>query len=344
VPSEELRSPARSEDRAEAAQRTMRALTDADDVFEVFFERAEIGLGLVGLDGSYVRVNPTYATLLGATPEDLVGEPLRDRLDEHAADELLDVLAGRRSTASSEQRVGPSGAERWVLHGVATVPGADGRPAWLAVSAQDITERRRAESELRSLTAALTERAVRDPLTGLANRALLQERLRAALARDARTGGSTGVLFLDLDGFKLVNDRHGHRVGDAVLVTVAQRLSAVVRPSDTVARLGGDEFVVLVEGAGGGDLPELVARLRHAVADPVQVRDDDGRTLDLSVGVSVGEAVSRAGEDDPDGLVARADAAMYAAKHASRERGGASDPYPPGRVGAAGGHERRARR
>ena len=129
------------------------------------------------------------------------------------------------------------------------VPGAGGEPAWFAVSAQDISERRRVEHELRDLTATLAERAVRDPLTGLANRTLLHERLRGILARDARAGTTTALLFLDLDGFKAINDKHGHAVGDLVLKVVADRLTAVVRPSDTVARLGGDEFVVLVEGA-----------------------------------------------------------------------------------------------
>ena len=116
------------------------------------------------------------------------------------------------------------------------------------MSAHDITERHRAEQDLRERTRELAEQAVHDPLTGLANRTLFEERLRAVLSRDARTGDATGVLFLDLDGFKSVNDEHGHQVGDAVLRVVAARLIAAVRPADTVARLGGDEFVVLVEG------------------------------------------------------------------------------------------------
>jgi diguanylate cyclase (GGDEF)-like protein len=200
-----------------------------------------------------------------------------------------------------------------VLHGVTVVPDRDGRPAWFAVSAQDITERRKAEQDLRDLTATLSVRAVRDPLTGLSNRVLLEERLRAVLARDARTGDTTALLFLDLDGFKAVNDEHGHLIGDAVLRTIADRLKAGVRPSDTVARLGGDEFVILVEGAKEDGVLALAQRLRTAVAEPMTVAN-----LDLQVGVSVGVALSTGGVDEPIALLARADRTMYDAKRAGR--------------------------
>ena len=204
---------------------------------------------------------------------------------------------------------------------------SDGHGLWFALSAQDITAQKRVEQNLHDLTAALTERAVRDPLTGLANRTLLEERLRGALARDARTGSRTGLLFLDLDGFKAVNDRHGHAVGDAVLRQVAQRLLRTVRPSDTVARLGGDEFVVLVEGLTDEGLEPLGGRLDAALRAPVDVAPEPGGTgLTVSVGVSVGTATSSGGDADAAGLLARADAAMYAVK-----RGRRVDPGPDGR-------------
>jgi diguanylate cyclase (GGDEF)-like protein/PAS domain S-box-containing protein len=292
----------------------MDALTSSRDVFETFFEAARIGLALADLTGRYVRANDTYACLLGQQPEDLIGVPIGDVLggdDPHA---LGDLLAGRTPSVQAErQYVHADGTSTWLLHGVATVLSAAGEPAWLAVSAQDISERRRAEQDLRELTAVLTERAVRDPLTGLANRALLEERLRSALARDARSGESTGVLFLDLDGFKGVNDRHGHAVGDAVLRTVAERLTTAVRPSDTVARLGGDEFVILVESASDVAVQALVPRLCDAVAAPMTAHG-----LQLSVGVSVGVALCRAGASDPQTLLSQADAQMYAAKRAHR--------------------------
>jgi diguanylate cyclase (GGDEF)-like protein/PAS domain S-box-containing protein len=304
-------SPSPSPDRAQAARDTMTALASSSDVFEQFFEQARIGLALADLSTRYVRVNATYAELVGRSPEDLVGEPFEsllhpdDRTDDSTRASLL--LSGRETSLQSERRYDlPDGRVRWLLHGVSVVPSAGGGPGWFAVSAQDITERRRAEQDLRDLTAALSEQAVRDPLTGLANRGLLEERLRAVLARDGRTGDTTGLLFLDLDGFKAVNDAHGHLMGDSVLRTVASRLRAAVRPSDTVARLGGDEFVVLVEGATEEGVLVLADRLRTAVAAPMLLGD-----LDLKVGVSVGVALSTGGAAEPSNLLARADRGMY---------------------------------
>ena len=294
----------------------MQALVTGPDVFETFFDQARIGLALADLSTRLVRVNRTYAELLGRAPEELIGVPFAQVLHpEHRAEDssrVQQLLNGVEQTLQTEERyVTPDGRTLWVLHGVTAVPDERGGPAWFAVSAQDITERRHAEEELRSLTAALTERAVRDPLTGLANRALLEERLRAVLSRDARSGLTTAVLFLDLDGFKAVNDHHGHAVGDQVLRAVAERLAAAVRPSDTVARLGGDEFVVLVEGATEEGVAALAARLRQTVQLPIG-------NLDLQVGVSVGVALSHQGASEPSALLGAADKDMYAAKRSRR--------------------------
>lgn len=295
----------------------MEALAASPDVFEAFFEQARIGLALADLSTRYVRCNLTYAALLGRRPEDLIGVPFTDVIDldprsDQGRTALL--LSGQEVALQSEERyVAMDGAWQWVLHGVTVVPGPDGAAAWFAVSAQEITERRRAEEDLRALSEHLAERAVRDPLTGLANRVLLEERLRVALARDGRSGASTAVLFLDLDRFKAVNDQHGHAVGDLVLRTLAGRLSGAVRPSDTVARLGGDEFVVLVEGALPEALDPLVSRLRAAVATPVPAGH-----LEVEVGVSIGVAVAVAGDADAHTLLGQADARMYAAKRLAR--------------------------
>ena len=292
----------------------MDALTHSHDVFETFFDAARIGLALADLTGRYVRVNDTYAELVGHAPEDLIGVPIGDVLGGGDPEALQSLLSGATTSVSSErQYVHEDGRTTWLMHGVATVLSPAGRPAWFAVSAQDITERRRAEQDLRELTAMLTERAIRDPLTGLANRGLLEERLRGALARDARSGECSAVLFLDLDRFKEVNDTHGHGVGDEVLCTVADRLRAVVRPSDTVARLGGDEFVVLVERASDEAVDALVPRVREVVTLPMEAH---GRRVE--VGVSIGVALSQAGALDPQRLLSQADARMYDAKRSRR--------------------------
>lgn len=300
-----------------AARQSMRALTDGADAFERFFDHVVMGLAMADLSTRYLRVNTSYAGLLGRTPEDLVGVALLDvvRSDQGDLSERLRRLLAREDAVlvAEERYLGPSGRELWVMHTVTLVVDDQGRPEWFAIGAQDVTERRRAEEGLRDLTATLAERAVRDPLTGLANRVLLEERLRGSLARDGRTGSSTSVLFLDLNRFKPVNDRYGHAVGDEVLKEVARRLVCAVRPSDTVARPGGDEFVVLAEGTDETTVSALVTRLEEAVRAPLTLRG-----LDLSVGVSIGVAVSHRGEADSASLLAEADRAMYVVKHGAR--------------------------
>jgi diguanylate cyclase (GGDEF)-like protein/PAS domain S-box-containing protein len=154
--------------------------------------------------------------------------------------------------------------------------------------------------------------ALHDPLTGLANRTLLRDRLDHALAQSEREAGQTGVLFLDLDNFKHVNDEHGHRVGDELLAALGGRLQAAVRPADTVARMGGDEFVVVYEHADETGALALADRLEAAVSVPVTVSGIEHR-LSASIGIALGQ-------DDADTLLREADAAVYRAKAAGGAR------------------------
>jgi diguanylate cyclase (GGDEF)-like protein/PAS domain S-box-containing protein len=155
--------------------------------------------------------------------------------------------------------------------------------------------------------------AVHDPLTGLANRTLLRDRLEHALARSEREEEmATGVLFIDLDNFKQVNDAFGHAAGDAVLVELGRRLRTAVRPADTVARLGGDEFVVVCEEVDAEIAVALGQRLEAAIREPLEV---GGVThlLTASIGIALGRT-------DPDALLGDADTAVYDAKAAGRGR------------------------
>jgi diguanylate cyclase (GGDEF)-like protein/PAS domain S-box-containing protein len=154
--------------------------------------------------------------------------------------------------------------------------------------------------------------ALHDPLTGLANRTLLYDRLAQALARSAREQQPTGVLFIDLDDFKAVNDRFGHAAGDAVLAELAVRLRAAVRPADTVARLGGDEFIVVCEDVDRETATALGRRMDAAIRQPLTVDGTEHR-LTASIGIALGD-------DDAEALLARADAAVYRAKAAGRGR------------------------
>jgi diguanylate cyclase (GGDEF)-like protein len=150
--------------------------------------------------------------------------------------------------------------------------------------------------------------ALHDPLTGLANRVLLRDRLEHALAQSERERTATGVLFVDLDNFKQVNDVHGHSTGDELLAALGRRLRSAMRPADTVARLGGDEFVVVCEHADEAGLLALAERLKEAISAPV-----GGHQLSASIGIALGH-------DGPDSLLRDADAAVYRSKAAGGGR------------------------
>ena len=183
-----------------------------------------------------------------------------------------------------------------------------GGEPFVVATVADETEHRRSSEEL-------FHRAVHDPLTGLANRVLLVDRLTQALARADRRARDVGVLYVDLDGFKAVNDTWRHAIGDQVLRIVADRLAKVVRPEDTVARFGGDEFVVLCEElVDAADALQVAQRILEAVARPIRHRAGTCR-LGASVGVVLAD-----GHSSAEALIERADRAMYVAK----ARGGAA--------------------
>ena len=178
------------------------------------------------------------------------------------------------------------------------------------VLAQRVAER---TDELAAANARLRELALHDPLTGLANRAALYAHVDDALARVHADGGTLCLLMIDLDGFKAVNDHHGHDAGDRVLIEVAERLKRVARPQDVVARLGGDEFVIVAEGLA---LPEDALQVAQAIVAAVRV--PMVAAPDSPVGASVGIASNRAVVSETEALLRRADTAMYAAKAAGR--------------------------
>ena len=185
---------------------------------------------------------------------------------------------------------------------------ADRHIRGVVLNARDVTERVNLEEELR-------RQAFHDGLTGLANRALFRDRLDQSLARSARSGDLLAVLFVDLDGFKQVNDSLGHDAGDQLLQEVAARFSSAVRPADTLARLGGDEFAILLEDSHEVLAVTVAERLLERLSKAVRLA---GR--EMSLGASVGIVLHEGGPGESEELMRHADLAMYAAKHAGRGR------------------------
>jgi diguanylate cyclase (GGDEF)-like protein len=213
--------------------------------------------------------------------------------------QLEQALAGE---GASEFEVGLIDGGALAVAAAALTGGEGGHVISLRDSTGEIRARR-----------ALEHRALHDPLTNLPNRELLLDRLTVALARRVRQGTSLGVIFLDLDGFKQINDEYGHVVGDEVLVSVAHRLEREVREGDTVARYGGDEFVVLCEDLVSEESAEpLARRLSRSISQPVTA---GGRLLEI--GASIGVVVEGDPATDPAALLARADAEMYRHKRRS---------------------------
>jgi diguanylate cyclase (GGDEF)-like protein len=272
------------------------------------------GIYGIDLDGRITFANAALAALLGTTPEALLGR------DEHAAT--------GHGTAGGERhgRQGcPVCAAVEFAGGLptssATLATADGANLPVEMTATPVLERGVRTGtvvSVRDLTEqlALTDRALRDPLTGLPNRALLTDRLAKAVSRLDRSGGMLAVLFVDLDRFKVVNDSLGHSAGDALLLQAAERLRTSVRTPDTVARFGGDEFVVLCDGLGSErDVFVIAERIVASFAEPFDI---DG--TEVSASSSVGIAITRDAATEPSAILRDADAAMYRAKEGGRGR------------------------
>jgi diguanylate cyclase (GGDEF)-like protein/PAS domain S-box-containing protein len=269
------------------------------------FEKAAAGMSLVDEDRRYRWVNEEFCAMLGRSAEMLLAmgalEVMHPDHVERAATFYGGLLVGSADSAHDRFRYArPDQSVVWAEVGGTLMPATDG-PRLILVQQLDVTA-------AQLMADALAHRAMHDDLTGLANRALLRDRLSAVLAR-ARRAGTHGVAFyLDVDRFKSVNDTYGHAAGDEVLREVARRLAGVVRGDDTVARVGGDEFVVAGEVAGPAEATQLAERVGSALRPKFPC----GPQL-LPLTVSFGIALS-VPEDRPDDLVTRADLSLLSTK------------------------------
>ncbi len=282
------------------------------------FVHAPVGVALATPEGVLLDVNRALSGLLGTSVDELRGRSLFDVT--HVADrtEAREACEGLRKQPELPVRhecrlVRADGSPVPVQIATSWVrPQAPGGEPHLVMIIEDITERK-------ALEAQLVHRSLHDPLTGLPNRLLFQDRLWHALERGQRERTPTCVLIMDLDGFKAVNDELGHPMGDLVLVAFADRMRSVLRASDTAARLGGDEFSIVCENTDRPDAEVLAARLRAAVTAPLELSGQE-----VSIGISIGIGSAPGGEEPGDvheRVIRSADDAMYADKAARRRRG-----------------------
>lgn len=286
-------------------RRLERERRQAVERFRLGFERAAIGMAMIDHDEVVRRVNPALCKLLGRSPGEVVGHRAgefvhRDDLAARNA-QLERVRSGEQHHYRNERRlVRADGQVTWVLIDVVDVQEDETTAPYLFVQLQDITDRKHMEAEL-------AHQARHDTLTGLPNRTQLSEALDQALSRAEAEDRAMALVFVDLDGFKVVNDRFGHRRGDRLLGEIAQRLVKAAHPNDTVARLGGDEFVVICEhvedAAGALGLGEAIASHFDAPFG------EEALVVRASCGVLV-----TSGALSADEALECADAAMYEAK------------------------------
>lgn len=259
--------------------------------------------------GKIVYVNRSARALLGAYEGQHVTELSSDATLERLRTDIMPTARQRGAWTGELDLIDASGGSIPVATTVQVLLDEQGEVSRIATVAHDITELKVAQRRLEF-------EATHDSLTGLPNRALFREIGERAIARAGRTDEELAVLFLDLDGFKLVNDSYGHDVGDLLLGTVARRLRDTVRAGDTLARLGGDEFVILCEHPRGEvAMLELSERIIETVSQPTTIEGHEVR-----VGLSIGIAFSHGADKGVVELIRDADVALYRAKHQGRGR------------------------
>jgi len=292
------------------------ALRRAEAKYRSIFENAVEGIFQTTPDGNYMEANPSLARIYGYdSPEHLMNN-ITDisrqlYVDSRKRAEFLKEMYTKGAASNFEAQIyRRDGQVIWISENARAVRDADGEVIFFEGTVEDITKRKVAEEQL-------LHDALHDKLTGLANRALFMDRLSQAVARLKRHAECRfGVLFLDFDRFKNVNDSLGHMAGDQLLIGMAARLEACLRPGDTVARLGGDEFAILVEDIRDvSEATQVAERIQHEMGRPFRL---EGQEVFSSA--SIGIAVSNGEYDRAEDVLRDADMAMYRAKAMGKAR------------------------
>jgi len=289
-------------------------LRESEERFRIFAEYTCDWEYWLGPKGKAIYHSPSCLRITGYAAEeymtqpDLLGKIVYPADAERVKQHFYQAFTGGRADVDIDFRIITRGGEvRWLNHVCQPVHDAKGLFCGQRAGNRDITMRKELELKLEHM-------AIHDGLTDLPNRGLLLDRLSQAIAAAQRKKGKMAVLFIDLDNFKLINDRFGHRVGDLSLKEVARRISASIRHSDTLARFGGDEFVVVLSGVTAADDALSFAQKIFKNFDSIFVADGKDILIQVSIGISIFPDHGA----DPDALIAQADAAMYQVKMAGR--------------------------
>ncbi|GGR32900.1 putative bifunctional diguanylate cyclase/phosphodiesterase [Deinococcus ruber] len=302
--------------------RTQHEQQESEARFRALFDRSADGVVLIDphdplIPWRIVDCNAAFARMNGYPPERLIGHSI-DLLHETPlmatqGPQLLTWIRTQGEHARGEGTHRHADGRVFPIESSSCVITLGGRELVLGID-RDISERKHAQAQLQALNERLAHDASHDVLTGLPNRAMLLERLDTELRRAARSETAVAVMFVDLDGFKHVNDTLGHAAGDTVLRTVATRLQCLLRPSDTVARVGGDEFVVVLPDMNmAHDAARVAQRLQAEVSRPMPIQG-----MDITINCSIGISVSPQDGHDVDTLLRHADLAMYDIKKAGK--------------------------
>jgi len=279
------------------------------------FERASGGLAISDLDGRIRHINVAFADMLGwPDREELIGRRWADLMVEESAADLHLVerlIAGRIGSFNSEACFyAADGSIRTVLLAVAAIRDPDGSASGLLAFAQDHGDRARVDEALRGLADV-------DPLTGIHNRRRFDYELARAIAHSQRYGDTFGLMLVDVDDLKPINDRLGHLAGDDLLRGVAARLGERLRRTDVLARIGGDEFAALLPDTSPEKAARVAEDLVRAVREHPVLADGQDVEARITVGVT---ARGPGGENEPRAVLRQADRALYAAKAAGGDR------------------------